>query len=206
MPVLTDDDLTRRHDLKAELRARKIAERQALSPEAAEAAARRATQHALNVLEPVAGKIVALYSPIRGEIDPGMLAGRLRHDGAVLALPCVHDPEFPMEFRLWRPEDPLHRGYGGIREPARDAPSVMPEAVVVPLSAYDRRGFRVGYGQGHYDRTLGAMAQHARPFTLGYAFALQEVEEVPRELHDVPLDAIVTENGVIRCTGPLGGA
>lgn len=206
MPVLTDDDLTRRHDLKADLRARKIAERRALSPEAAEAAAQQATRHALNVLEPVAGKIVALYSPIKGEIDPGALAARLRHDGAVLALPRVNAPELPLEFHLWRPEDPLHRGYGGIREPAHDAPSVMPEVVVVPLSAYDRRGFRIGYGQGHYDRTLGAMARHARPFTLGYAFALQEVEEVPRELHDVPLDAIVTENGVIRCTGPLGGA
>ncbi|MGQ4273480.1 5-formyltetrahydrofolate cyclo-ligase [Terrihabitans sp. B22-R8] len=191
--------------LKAELRNRNIAARRALPKEDALAAAERAADHAMHLIEHAEGKVVALYSPVQGELKVAPLAERLRAAGAKPALPKVADPEVPMHFRLWLDQDPLEKGFGNIREPDVDAPAAVPDVVIVPLSAFDRRGFRVGYGQGHYDRTLGALAREERPLTIGYAFALQEVDEVPRELHDVPLDAVVTENEIIRITPRVGG-
>jgi 5-formyltetrahydrofolate cyclo-ligase len=191
---------------KAAIRTRNIAARRALSDDEKAAAAEANAAHALQVIGDVAGRVVALYMPIQGEVKPGVLAERLRRAGATVALPRVADANVPMHFREWRVEDPLDKGFGGIREPDVDAPAVVPDVVIVPLSAFDRRGFRVGYGQGHYDRTLGDLARERRPMTIGYAFAFQEVDEVPRDLHDVPLDAVVTEREIIRCTGPLAGA
>ncbi len=187
------------HAEKAAVRAVKIALRRKLSEPEAGAAAENAAEHAMQLLGDVAGKIVSLYMPIQGELKLGPLANRLRKAGALLALPRVLSGDEPMTFRAWRADDPLAKGFGGIREPDPSAPLVTPDIVVVPLAAFDRRGFRIGYGKGHFDRTLGPLAREERPLMVGYAFALQEVEEVPRELHDVPLDAVVTETEIIRC-------
>ncbi|MFC5066417.1 5-formyltetrahydrofolate cyclo-ligase [Flaviflagellibacter deserti] len=184
---------------KAALRTAKIAARRALDDGMAHRAAERAAEHAMHVIHEHSKEIVALYMPILGELKPAPLAERLRKAGATLSLPRVVTATRPMQFLEWREEDPLAKGYGGIREPDPQAPKVVPDVVVVPLSAFDRRGFRIGYGKGHYDRTLGPLARHERPLMIGYAFALQEVDEVPRELHDVPLDAVVTEDEIIRC-------
>jgi 5-formyltetrahydrofolate cyclo-ligase len=184
---------------KAAVRSIKIALRRKLSDSEAAAAAGHAAGHALQLLGDVAGKIVSLYMPIQGELKPGLLAEKLREAGAILALPRVISGDEPMTFRAWGADDPLAKGFGGIREPDPSAPLVTPDVVIVPLAAFDRRGFRIGYGRGHFDRTLGPLAREERPLMVGYAFALQEVEEVPRELHDVPLDAVVTETEIIRC-------
>lgn len=203
--ALEHQDIETNRALKAAIRAEKIAARRALSQEEAIDAAEAAARFAFPALEPQAGKTIALYMPIQGEMPPGPLALLLREAGARLALPRVVDPRFPMQFREWLPGDTLEKGFGNIREPSLDAPILVPDAVIVPLSAFDRHGFRIGYGQGHYDRTLGELARNRRPFTIGYAFALQEVRRAPRDLHDVPLDMVVTEAEAIRCTGPLAG-
>lgn len=187
---------------KAAIRAMKIALRREIGDTAARAAAERAADHAVALMQaygPIRDRVVSFYMPIQGELDPGPLAEKLRAAGAVLALPRVKTGDEPMIFRAWRADDPLEKGYGGIREPSPDAPQAVPDVVIVPLAAFDRRGFRVGYGKGHFDRTLGPLERGRRPLTIGYAYALQEVEEVPRELHDVPLDAVVTEAEIIRC-------
>jgi 5-formyltetrahydrofolate cyclo-ligase len=184
---------------KAAVRAVKIALRRKLPEIETEIAALQAAEHAMELLGHVEGKTVSLYMPIQGELKPGPLAGKLRAAGAIVALPRVTSDTVPMKFRAWLPDDPLAKGFGGIREPDPSAPEVAPDVVVVPLAAFDRRGFRIGYGKGHFDRTLGPLAREERPLLVGYAFALQEVEEVPRELHDVPLDAVVTEAEIIRC-------
>lgn len=184
---------------KAAIRAVKIALRRKLPDEEIAVASAQAAEHAMHLLGDVAGKIVSLYMPIKGELKPGPLADRLREADALLALPRVISGDEPMTFRAWRKDDPLAKGFGGIHEPDPSAPQVTPDVLVVPLAAFDRRGFRIGYGKGHFDRTLGPLAREERPLMLGYAFAFQEVEEVPRELHDVPLDAVVTETEIIRC-------
>jgi 5-formyltetrahydrofolate cyclo-ligase len=193
------------HAEKAALRAVKIALRSKLSDGDAEAAAERAADHAIQLIGDVRERSVALYMPIKGELKPGPLAERLRAAGAVLALPRVTSDNVPMTFREWRADDPLEKGFGGIREPDALAPIVVPDVVIVPLAAFDRRGFRIGYGKGHFDRTLGPLERGVRPLTIGYAFAFQEIEEVPRELHDVPLDAVVTEEEIIRCNSAQSG-
>lgn len=184
---------------KSAIRSVKLALRTKVAEAEAHSAAERAAEHAMALLGAVSGKTVALYMPVRGELRPEVLAGKLREAGAMLALPRVKADDEPMTFRAWRDEDPLEKGFGGIREPAEDAPVVVPDVIIVPLAAFDRRGFRIGYGKGHFDRTLGPFERSVRPLTIGYAFAFQEVDEVPRELHDVPLDAVVTETEIIRC-------
>jgi 5-formyltetrahydrofolate cyclo-ligase len=72
-----------------------------------------------------------------------------------------------------------------------------PQVLIVPLLAFDRRGFRLGYGGGFYDRTLERLRQRHPVLAVGFAFAAQEVPEVPTENTDQPLDAIVTDQGVI---------
>lgn len=184
---------------KAAIRALKIEQRSRLPAEEAARAAENAARHALDFLTGMQGRVVALYMPIKGELSPLPLAEKLRHAGTPLALPHVISGDEPMAFREWRADDALAKGYGGIPEPDASSPAIRPDVVIVPLSAFDRRGFRIGYGKGHYDRTLGPLAREERPILVGYAFALQEVDEVPRELHDVPLDAVITENEIIRC-------
>jgi 5-formyltetrahydrofolate cyclo-ligase len=183
----------------------KIALREKLADGDARKAAQNAAEHALQVLGDVGGKTVSLYMPIKGELDPLVLGEKLRAGGAKVALPRVRSGNEPMSFREWRKDDPLKKGFGGISEPDETAPEVTPDILIVPLAAFDRRGFRIGYGKGHFDRTLGPLERTVRPFTIGYAFAFQEIGEVPRELHDVPLDAVVTENEIIRCNPAQGG-
>jgi len=72
-----------------------------------------------------------------------------------------------------------------------------PELLIVPLVAFDRRGYRLGYGGGFYDRTLQALRAHKPTLAIGFAFAAQELPLVPTDTTDQPLDAIITEQGLI---------
>jgi 5-formyltetrahydrofolate cyclo-ligase len=145
-----------------------------------------------------AGGVVALFSSIKDEIDAAPLAAALAEAGHALALPALVEPAAPLVFRRWRPGDQLVPGFKGILEPPATAAVVQPAVVFVPLAAFDRRGFRIGYGGGYYDRTLGDPA-HARPVAVGLGFAVQEVFRVPDLPHDVRLDHILTERETIAC-------
>jgi 5-formyltetrahydrofolate cyclo-ligase len=74
---------------------------------------------------------------------------------------------------------------------------MRPDIVVVPLAAFDRRYYRIGYGQGHYDRTLRALRAEGEIAAIGYAYAAQEIPLVPNEPHDQPLDAVATERELV---------
>jgi 5-formyltetrahydrofolate cyclo-ligase len=73
-----------------------------------------------------------------------------------------------------------------------------PDFLLVPLLAFDRRGRRLGYGGGYYDRTLADLPGR---FAMGVGYAAQELDEVPAGPYDVLLDAVATERGVILCKG-----
>jgi 5-formyltetrahydrofolate cyclo-ligase len=75
---------------------------------------------------------------------------------------------------------------------------LVPEVLVVPLLAFDRRGYRLGYGGGFYDRTLELLRAMGPVKAIGFAFAAQEIDRVPTEATDQPLDLIVTERGIVR--------
>lgn len=145
--------------------------------------------------------IVAGYWPMSGEIDLQPLLHHLHAADVPVALPVVVGPDMPLRFRLWRPDMTLEEGAFGTRHPGADTPEVRPRIVLVPLLAFDERGYRLGYGGGYYDRTLALLRQGedgARIVAIGVGFAAQQVSAVPHEPHDQRLDWVVTEKGVIR--------
>jgi 5-formyltetrahydrofolate cyclo-ligase len=177
---------------KSSLRIAAIERRAALSVEQRAAAAQAmAAQEFPVAIKP--GAIVSGYWPIRAELDPLPLMRQLEAQGAQLALPVIMGRDEPLIFRAWNADAQLLRGQFGIMEPSPQSPAVLPDIVLVPLAAFDRLGHRIGYGAGHYDRTFEVL-QAAKPITaIGVAFAVQEIDAVPAEPHDVQLDYVLTE-------------
>ena len=143
-------------------------------------------------LAPHAGKVLAGYMPMRTEIDP--LPAMAAHQGTV-GVPVIPGAAQPLKFREWTPGSAMVEGAFKALIPAEGA-WVTPQVLIVPLLAFDARGFRLGYGGGFYDRTLEGLRAHGPVLAVGFAFAAQEVDEVPTEPTDQRLDAIVTEKGL----------
>lgn len=144
-----------------------------------------------------AGAVVAGYWPMGDEIDPRPLMAALAGQGHPLALPVVTARGQKLDFRAWRPGDLLEPGPHGTLHPEAAAPVLVPDVVLVPLLAFDSRFFRLGYGGGYYDRTLEHLRAGSHVKAIGLAFAAQRVDDVPRGAHDQPLDAILTEAGLL---------
>ncbi len=143
------------------------------------------------------GPMVSAYWPIGSEIDPLPLIRRLKNEGnADICLPRV-EADGSMTFRAWAPGDDLEDRPFGLKEPSDRAQPVTPTLILAPLLAYDRHGNRLGYGKGHYDRALSNLRDQGRVFLCGLAFHGQEVDELPAEPHDIPLDWVMTERGSI---------
>jgi 5-formyltetrahydrofolate cyclo-ligase len=121
----------------------------------------------------------------------------LAAQGARLALPAIASRGQSLRFRVWSANDRLVRGPLGILEPSPAAAEVIPDIVLVPLAAFDRSGHRIGYGAGHYDRTLAHLRKSRHSTAIGLAFAAQQVEAVPALQHDVPLDFVLTETQIL---------
>jgi 5-formyltetrahydrofolate cyclo-ligase len=181
---------------KATLRAAALAARDALTSAHRTAAAETIALRGLP-FEITPGAVVAGYSPIRSEIDPVPLMRKLAVPGVQLALPAIVAGDRPLKFRAWSPDDRLQRGRLDILEPSADAKEVIPDILLVPLAAFDRAGHRIGYGAGHYDRTLEHLRKMKAITAIGVAFAAQEVEAVPALLHDAALDYVLTETQVL---------
>lgn len=186
-------------NLKNDFRRGALAQRDALGIEARADAARVIAAASLPVELP-RGVIVAGYSPINSELDPFPLMRALADKGAVLALPVIIARDHALIFREWR-EEGLVRGPFGIFQPSSDAPEVDPDVVLVPLAAFDRAGHRIGYGRGYYDRTLENLRAIKKITVIGVAFAVQEIETVPRLPHDEQLDCVLTERELIDLRG-----
>ncbi|NGX98124.1 MAG: 5-formyltetrahydrofolate cyclo-ligase [Candidatus Afipia apatlaquensis] len=183
-------------NLKDDFRRGALAQRDALSVEARADAAKIIAAAPLPVELPH-GVIVAGYSPINSELDPYPLMHALADKGATLALPVIIARDHALIFREWQPEEGLVRGPYGIFQPSSDADEVDPDVVLVPLAAFDRAGHRIGYGRGYYDRTLENLRAIKKVTVIGVAFAVQEIETVPRLPHDEQLDCVLTERELI---------
>lgn len=142
------------------------------------------------------GCIVAGYAPIASEADPAELMAHLGAQGHRLALPCTGAPGTPLTFRRWREGEPLIDGPFGTLQPDDTAVCVTPTALLIPMLAFDAKGWRLGYGGGYYDRTLSLLRARNQILAVGIAFSDQEIEMVPHEETDQPLDMVVTECGV----------
>jgi 5-formyltetrahydrofolate cyclo-ligase len=183
-------------DAKAQLRREAQARRDALPAETRKAAAETIAARPFPL--PVApGTIVSGFMPLKSEINPLPLLRKLAGAGARLALPVVAGRGKPLIMRSWQWAAPLAAGVWGIREPPPEAPQVDPDILLVPLLAFDRNGYRIGYGAGYYDLTLTHLRAKKPITAVGIAFAAQEVEAVPRTGFDARLDLVLTENETI---------
>lgn len=178
-------------DLKAAARGEAFARRKA----AYEAAAADPTATLREVLAAHRGKPLSGYMRMRTEIDPTAAMAEAADHGPV-GVPIIDGKGLPLRFREWTPGCALEPGTFGAAVPAGGA-WIVPEVLIVPLLAFDRRGFRLGYGGGFYDRTLPLLRSERPVFAIGFAFAAQEMDEVPADLTDAHLELIVTERDVI---------
>ena len=162
---------------------------------AAHAALRSAASAALTAhLAGLAGRIVAGYLPIRTEADPLPAMTALAAANRI-AVPVVTGPGQPLLFREWYPGCPLAEGPFGVMVP-EDGEMLTPDTLIVPMVAFDARGYRLGYGGGFYDRTLAALRAAGSVRAVGFAYTAQEAGALPVEPTDQPLDEIVTEAGL----------
>jgi 5-formyltetrahydrofolate cyclo-ligase len=181
---------------KEVLRSEAMRQRSAIAQADRADAARLAADHFLDAVPLGSGQVVALYWPIRDEIDCKPILTKLMDSGQPVCLPVVNGEDEPLELRLWEPGQPLYPSGFGTLAPPEGAPIVEPDIVVIPLLGFDRHGTRLGYGKGYYDRTLAKM--NTLPLLVGFAFADQELDFIPRASHDVPLDILITEKGARR--------
>lgn len=181
---------------KRKLREAMLAKRRAL-PHAAMVAAsgsvgRHFADHPILAFAPS----FAGYRAMRGELDVMDIFALMARFEKLTALPCV-TPEKTLIFRAWKAGDALTRHPLGMEEPEATAPEVTPEIVLVPLLAFDGEGYRLGYGGGYYDRAIATSRENGlNQKFIGVAYSSQEVDEVPSEAGDQPLDGILTELGV----------
>ncbi len=179
---------------KKAMRAAAIARRKAAF--AADAGARLAARFlAAHRLPP--GTAVSAYWPMGSELDPRPLLHRLDADGQICLLPVVVGRGQPLLFRRWRPGSRLLEAGFKVMTPGPEAAEGVPSLVLCPLLAFDRRGYRLGYGGGYYDRTLRRLRRAGTVTAIGIGFAAQEVPEVPTDATDQRLDGILTEAGPI---------
>jgi 5-formyltetrahydrofolate cyclo-ligase len=175
--------------LRAERNALSVADRQAVG----EALSAHLDHFLQSRFDGARGRTLSGYWPIKGEPDLRPLLTRLHHSGVTIALPIVETKSAPLVFRLWTPETKMVRGDWNIPVPSPDAPVLTPDIALAPLVGWTADGYRLGYGGGYFDRTLAALTP--RPFTIGIGFESARLSTIFPQLHDIPLDAILTEAG-----------
>lgn len=183
-------------ELKAQLRAERLELRDAIPEETRIEMSLAMAEHAGEAIAFDPGTIISGFLPIRSEADLRPLMARFQARGARLCVPAILDRQTIVFRELVRGAPLVSTGFG-TSGPGPDAPILDPEILLVPLSVFDKRGHRIGYGAGHYDRAIDRLKQKGmHPKLIGIAFDCQEVAHVPDEPHDVSLDAILTESGL----------
>ncbi|MBI5721815.1 MAG: 5-formyltetrahydrofolate cyclo-ligase [Burkholderiales bacterium] len=179
------------HDKKA-LRRQLQAERQSLLDRHARSVQ---LQEVLRVwLVPRPERAIGAYWPIKGEFDalPALYRWSEAHPDHRIGLPVINRETKELRFHIWYPGCPMEEDAYGIPKP-KDTEAFEPQLLLVPCVGYGPRGLRLGYGGGFYDRTLAHL--RPRPLTVGLAYSHGFVPWLDAEAHDVPLDAILTDEG-----------
>lgn len=182
--------------IKAEVRQDVLTRRDALSAFERERFSRQIKQHFSELdIDPAA--VISAFLPIRSEADLNSLIEELWTVNHKVCLPFMLDRE-TIEFRQYGPQTVLiDNGFGTVA-PQDGSDVIDPDIMLVPLSAFDQSGGRIGYGAGFYDRAIGRLLEDGKtPLLIGVAFSCQEVDQVPCEDHDIPLDMVLTENGLL---------
>lgn len=180
---------------KRQCRALALEARARAHAQSAHTAPARLQAFGLDFLTAPPGLAVSGFMPFRDEINVLPLFARLAAEGWQTAMPVVMGPGLPLKFRLWAPGDPTVPGAWSIPVPLESAPEVDPEVLLVPMLAFDKNGYRLGYGGGYYDRSLARLRAIRPVVAIGIAYTSQEVSQVPAARYDQPLDWILTEEG-----------
>lgn len=159
--------------------------------------------HLAPAVEALAPRVLGFCWPHLAEPDLAPWVGRwlAAAHGRRAALPVVVARGAPMVFRGWAPGTPLLPDRHGIPHPP-EGPALHPDLVLIPVNAFDARGFRIGYGGGYFDRTLAAL--RPRPAAIGYGYECARIADALPEAHDLPMSAVVTEAGLWRPAGTAG--
>lgn len=188
--------------LKAALRQRMKDKRrdfvETTSPDALAALHKNIINSVLQVLRPLGTAIISGYWPLNEEFDIRPLMEEAVRQGWTLCLPVVDNSQPSLIFRHWRPGIQLVRGTFGVMIPPATVELCQPDVLCLPLLACDKEGHRLGYGQGHFDRTLAALRAHKKIMAFGFGYECQYIDLLPQEPTDQPLDGLVTEQRVIR--------
>ena len=141
----------------------------------------------------LASMAIGFCWPFKSEFDARFAIRYFRDRGATAALPAVVAKASPLQFRKWWPGAPMTPGVYDI--PVPDGTEiVIPDAAIVPMIGFDAEGYRLGYGGGYFDRTLAALLP--RPLAIGVAFELGRLQSIHPQPHDIPMDFVVTEDGL----------
>ncbi|MCY3983970.1 MAG: 5-formyltetrahydrofolate cyclo-ligase [Roseovarius sp.] len=151
--------------------------------------------HLSEILAGYHGIPLAGYIPIRTEINPLPAMIEAVAHGPV-GVPVIQGDGKPLLFSRWAPDCSLKEGRFGALIPV-DEVFFEPEILIVPLVAFDRKGTRLGYGGGYYDRTLMQLRNKRATLAIGFAYSAQEILELPIESTDQKLDVVVTESGIV---------
>ncbi len=181
--------------LRTELRRKRVAHAETLPREVSALVFSRPPGPVLALVPQ--GASVGLYRSDIGEAPSGGYIRYFFENGHPIALPRVTTLDQPMEFRSHTDpyeESDLTPGVWGLRQPGVEAPVMVPQVLFMPLVGFTARGDRLGQGGGYYDRYLAA---HPQTVAIGMAWDVQEVPELPTELHDIRLSAIVTPTRVL---------
>ena len=185
--------LKAKNDLRGTAKARRTALSDAFRQDGA---ARLAALDLVAILGP-SPRVVSAFRSMGEELDTGPLLSRLATLGYQLCLPVMQGRAKPLVFREWSPGDTMATAIWGIQEPTADKAVLQPDVVLAPLLAFDRAGWRLGYGGGFYDRTLRGLREKKPVRIIGLAFAEQEVDAVPHLEYDERLDAVLTPQGLV---------
>ena len=184
---------------KKELRAQALERRKAAFEHHGPDASRKIAAHGVDFLAANPGSIISGFAAINDEINPGPLMTWLQAEGFRLALPVMQGRGKPLLMRAWTPGDAMKAAAWGIAEPMDDKPALDPDILLVPLLAFDTRGYRLGYGGGFYDRTLHRLRKLKPVVAVGLAYDELRVDAVPAESYDERLDWVLTPSGPIHC-------
>jgi 5-formyltetrahydrofolate cyclo-ligase len=185
-------------DAKNEFRRAALARRAALPAQARAAFSKKLVAEGAELALRFKPRAVSAFYPVRDEPDTLALLALLAGEGVATALPVTGARGEALTFRRWRPGEPTVPGQMRIPEPPPEAAALDPDLLFVPLSAFDRRGHRIGYGAGHYDRTLAALRALKPIVAVGVAYAVAEIPAVPDGPHDERLDYVLTDSELIK--------
>ena len=145
--------------------------------------------------------VIGAYWPIKGEFDPLPALYRWQEDGVLnqagkrrIGLPVVNKQHKTLTFHAWYPGCEMEEDAYGIPKP-KNTDLLVPTVLLVPCVGFGPGGYRLGYGGGFYDRTLATL--QPRPYTVGLGFSEAYVPDFVPQAHDIPLNTILTEQGVM---------